>query len=146
MGKVFVFLLFLFTGTGVLPGQLTQEVKLGEPLPSQEGVYFTYTYPGNENGLVNLRVEDGQFVLYFLDKERNLVVPPHLKAVVRYEELRGGGEEIMLLQRDHSSNGLYLSHPRHPDPPHLYRVILVLLDNPESGLAKKVFPLELLRQ
>lgn len=98
----------------------------GDKLP-ELGKYFK-----NEKvGTVNLRVVEGKFRIYFVDKDQNIVSPAFKKARIDVELFRNKTHEYTLSLKL-SEDGRYLTSTRRTSPPYRYWVRLVLLDESNS--------------
>ena len=96
----------------------TLKVEAGKPLPSEKGLYFSR----GEKGFVNLRIEDNQFAVIFLNSEKEVVQPENLVDVLLIAEaIRGEDDRENFLLRA-SPSGLLYSHPRYIKKPYHYRV------------------------
>ena len=112
----------------VLPAILSAQTPPpeGDKLPE-----LGHYYKNKKVGTVNLRVVEGNFRIYFVDKDQNIVRPVYKKAHLDVELLRNKTHEYSLLLKI-SEDGRYLTSKRHTYPPYRYRVRLVFLDESNS--------------
>jgi hypothetical protein len=98
----------------------------GDKLPE-----LGHYYKNEKVGTVNLRVVEGNFRIYFVDKEKNIVSPAFKKARLDVELVRNKTHEYTLSLKL-SEDGRYLTSTRHTHPPYRYWVRLVLLHESNS--------------
>lgn len=89
-----------------LQAQSDDEKKEGT-LP-ELGLYV----PREEGGSINLRIEERNFKLYFMDAEKKVVPPVYSSVILRYENAakKNRGKETLILQL--SPDGKYLTSGR----------------------------------
>ncbi len=121
----------LFLGTGMVFSQ----VQLGEPLPDDLGT----TVERQDGGFINIRIIDGRFRVYFLDKESRLIEPVYPKGIIRYAVRREYNRKITITLSEQQGKS-YLEAVRVISPPYRYYLTLILtydLDAPIPGLPEK---------
>jgi len=89
-------------------------------------------FKNDKVGTVNLRIVEGNFRIYFVDKDQNIVRPFFKKARLDVELFRNKTHEYSLYLKL-SENGSYLTSIRHTYPPYRFWVRLVLLDKSNLG-------------
>lgn len=94
------------------------DLQAGTLLPSKKGLYFER----ETGGSLNLRIEDDQFMLVFLNPHQQISVPANIEEVLLIaESIRGEDDrENYLLTR--TGNGPVFTHPRFIKKPYMYRV------------------------
>ena len=118
---IVLFLLgFLTSVTPVLSevSEFSLLIEEGEPLTSEKGIFF----PRGEDGFLNLRIEDNQFVLIFLNAEKIVIEAENIANVsIIADSVRGDDERENYLLNV-SPSGLLYSHPRYIEKPFIYLV------------------------
>lgn len=110
------------------------EIEVGKPLPNELGLTLARKEVDEgeeEPGFVNLRIVDNRFQLWFLDSEKNVVLPSYPMAILHYRGfvVRKSRETIRLSP---DSDGLFLTSPRIIPPPHHYSVRILLMNQAEE--------------
>ncbi len=110
-------------GATKTPAKPAAEEKKEEPLV---GILIER----NVGGFINLKVEDGKFVMLFLDAEKKETKANVLKATVRYRKNRADHRHLLTRTADEKS----LRAPTPADRPYLYNPLYIVLfdDNEET--------------
>ena len=98
----------------------------GDKLPE-----LGHYYKNEKVGTVNLRVVEGNFRIYFVDKDQNIVSPVFKKARLDVELIRNKTHEYSLSLKLWE-DGRYLTSKRRTHPPYRFWVRLVFLDENNS--------------
>ena len=109
----------LFVMPAILSAQEPEDE--GNKLPKL-GLY----YKDDKGGTVNLRIVEGQFRIYYVDKDQIVISPAFKKARLDVEEFRNKTHEYSLLMKL-SEDGQYLTSLRRVPPPYRFWVRLVML-------------------
>jgi len=88
----------------------------------EKGIFIPHS-----EGLVNLRIVDNKFQLYFVDAEKKLVEPDAVKIIVRYSSQVRRGESESTVVLNPGPGSLYFTASRPILPPHFYRVKVILV-------------------
>ncbi len=94
-------------------------------------------YVPREEEFVNLRIVDGHFELYFLDKEKKVIKPVFNTAILRYENIaRKDRDERVTLRLTSGGGHQYLTSGRVIKPPFKFWVNFIFKDSDDPD--KKV--------
>jgi hypothetical protein len=94
------------------------EVEVGTVLPTEKGLY----YSRGDAGYLNVRIEDDQFKVVFLDSDKLVVAPENIVEVLLFvESVRGEYDRENYLLNS-TKNGLVYTHPRFIEKPYYYQV------------------------
>ncbi|MDX2108665.1 MAG: hypothetical protein SFY80_00330 [Verrucomicrobiota bacterium] len=113
-----------------------QELAVGKPLPVEAGLMFDY----EDGGFVNLRIEENQWKVIFLNKEKLVIDPAWTTAAIRWD-LKGN-------TNDKSKSGFikgagpFLVSSRNVNPPYSFWVYFSFVN--ADGSIKKAFPRSLM--
>lgn len=80
-----------------------------------------------KGGVVNVRIVENKFRIYFMDKDKNVVSSAFKNARLDVELFRNKTNEFSLYMKL-SDDGLYLTSPRRINPSYHHWLRLVLLD------------------
>lgn len=118
--------------------RVSAQVKAGEQLTPELGIYVPIDEEKWGAAEVNLRIVNNNFQLFFLDGQGKLVEPPEVKVIVHYGNFvkKSQNELTVLLKRE----GMMMTSPRVISPPHRYRVRIFLskTEEPENAYGKPV--------
>ena len=105
--------------------------NIGDELKADIGIEYTWKVSEEENYLINVQIENNNFILYFLDKNRKIIYPPVDGASIRYENAKGSSKKNVA-HLSINDNGTCLVSSRFIHKPYLYWVNLGLY-NTKTG-------------
>ncbi|MCB1123950.1 MAG: hypothetical protein KJT03_20520 [Verrucomicrobiae bacterium] len=111
-------LIFGQAATSIWADSPNFEVNIGDPLPSEKGLYFER----GDAGYLNVRIEEDQFTVLFLDTDKRVIAPENVDKILLFAESVRGDDNRENYLLHSSTTGPAYTHPRYIQKPYQYRV------------------------